>query len=90
MAGPVIRSGDLAAAAIDAVVEDNPGKEVKVTDHNGYVRIEAPGGLVLRKDTMEEYLGRSFTIQEIEKDLISFSGQIELNNEQARWYFLTA
>lgn len=87
MAGPVLRSSELALAAADAIREDNPNKDVIVDDHGGYIRIEAEGGLVLRKATMEEFLGRSFAVQEIEVDLISFSGQIELTDDCIRWYF---
>ncbi len=87
MAGPVLRSSELALAAADAIREDNPNKDVIVDDHGGYIRIEAEGGLVLRKATMEEFLGRSFAVQEIEVDLISFSGQIELTDDFIRWYF---
>ena len=87
MAGPVLRSGEVALAAIDAIHEDNPDKEIVVNDHGGYIRVEAQGGLVLRKETMEKCLGRPFSIQEIEVDLISFSGQIELTDDHVRWYF---
>ncbi|MFO1108083.1 MAG: MmoB/DmpM family protein [Bradyrhizobium sp.] len=87
LAGPVLRSSELALAAADAIREDNPNKDVIVDDHGGYIRIEAEEGLVLRKATMEEYLGRSFSVKEIEHDLISFSGQIELTDECVRWYF---
>jgi toluene monooxygenase system protein D len=87
MAGPVLRSSELALAAADAIRADNPNKDVIVEDHGGYIRIEAEGGLTLRKETMSEFLGRSFSIQEIEVDLISFSGQIELTDDCIRWYF---
>jgi toluene monooxygenase system protein D len=87
LAGPVLRSSELALAAADAIREDNPNKDVIVDDHGGYIRIEAEEGLVLRKATMEEHLGRSFSINEIEHDLISFSGQIELTDDTVRWYF---
>jgi len=90
MAGPVLRSSELALAAVDAIREDNPNKDVIVDDHGGYIRIEAEGGLVLRKETMEEFLGRSFSVQEIEVDLISFSGQIELTDDCIRWYFYSS
>jgi toluene monooxygenase system protein D len=89
LAGPVLRSSEMALAATDAIREDNPNKDVLVDDHGGYIRIEAEEGLILRKETMEEFLGRSFSINEIEHDLISFSGQIELTEDSVRWYFNT-
>lgn len=89
MAGPVLRSGDLALAAVDAIRDDNPGKDVIVKDHGAYIRIEAEGGVILTKKSMEEWLGRQFSTKEIENDLISFSGQIELTDETVRWYFIS-
>jgi toluene monooxygenase system protein D len=90
MAGPVLRSGELALAAIDAIKEDNPGKDVVIVDHGAYIRVEAEGGLVLTRQTMEACLGRPFAVREIEVALIGFSGQIELGPEQIRWFFKSA
>ena len=88
MAGPVLRSDDVALAAIEAIREDNPDRDVVVVDHGAYVRIEAEGGIILRRKTVEEYLGRTFSTKEIEVSLISFSGQIEIQEDFIRWYFL--
>jgi len=90
MAGPVLRGGDLTQAAIDALHEDNPDKKVVVVDHGAYVRIEAEGGLTLRRQTMEECLGRPFKVQEIEVVMIGFSGQIEIGEEAMSWHFKSA
>ena len=90
MAGPVLRGGDLTQAAIDALREDNPDKDVVVVDHGAYVRIEAEGGLKLRRQTMEECLGRPFKVQEIEVVMIGFSGQIEIGEDSLSWHFKSA
>ena len=87
LAGPVLRSGEVALAAIDAIKEDNQGKDVIIVDHGAYIRIEAEGGLVLTRETMEACLGRPFAVREIEVALIGFSGQIELEPERVRWFF---
>ena len=89
MAGPLFRGGDIASAAIEAIEVDNPGKEIVVDDHHTYVRVEAQGGLILRKKTMEEMLGRPFLMQELEVNLTGFSGQIETHEDYMRWYFKT-
>lgn len=87
MAGPVFRGGDIAIAALDAIREDNPGKEIVVEDHGTYVRIEAEGGLVIRRKTVEGILGRPVDMQELQGNLSSFSGQIDTMDDQIRWYF---
>jgi toluene monooxygenase system protein D len=87
MAGPIIRGGDVAIAALEAIREDNPEKEIVVEDHGTYMRIEAAGGLVIRRKTMEGILGRPFDLQELQGNLSSFSGQIDTQDDLIRWYF---
>jgi toluene monooxygenase system protein D len=87
MAGPVLRGGEIAHTAIEAIKADNPEKRIKVEDHGSYVRVEAPGGLVVRRATMERILGRPFRMQELEVNLAGFSGKIETDENQMRWFF---
>ena len=89
LAGPIMRGGEIAVAALEAIQEDNPEKEIIVADHGTYVRIEAAGGLVIRKKTLEDILGRSFNMQELQGNMSSFSGQIETGDDEIRWFFHT-
>ncbi len=84
--GPVIRAGDVAKAAHEAIEIDNPGKEVFVDDRGAYVRVECDQECVLTRETMEEVLGRSFEIRELEINLTSFSGQIDVSQDRVRFY----
>ena len=86
MAGPLLRGGEIALAACEAIREDNPGKEILIEDHRTYMRVEADGGLIIRRRTMEEILGRPFRMQELEVNLSGFSGQIETDEDFMRWY----
>ena len=86
MAGPVIRGGDVARAAVEAAKIDNPDKEIIVDDHGAYVRIEADGGLILREETMGEVLGRRFEIRDLEVNLSGFSGFIDTQDDYVRFY----
>jgi toluene monooxygenase system protein D len=85
--GPILRSGEVAQAAVEAVQIDNPGKQVRVEDKNAYIRIETDRECVLRRKTMEEILGRPFRMAELEVNLSSFAGQIEMKPDQIRFYF---
>ncbi|MGD9990542.1 MAG: MmoB/DmpM family protein [Dehalococcoidia bacterium] len=87
-AGPLLRGGDISVVAVEAIEEDNPGKKIFVEDHRTYVRVEAEGGLVIRRATMERLLGRPFTMQELEVNLTGYSGQIETHDAYMRWYFI--
>lgn len=87
MAGPLLRGGEIANSAIEAIKMDNPDKRLKIVDHGSYVRVEAQGGLVIRRATMERILGRPFKMQELEVNLTGFSGKIETDENQMRWFF---
>ena len=84
--GPIMRAGDMADAVAEAAEIDNPGKEIKVDDKLAYLRISTDGEMVLRRETIEECLGRPFNMSELEINMSSFAGQIESNSEQARFY----
>ena len=88
MVGPVMRAGDLAMAIIEAAKIDNPGKEVFVDDKRAYIRIHTEHEMILRRETIEEELGRPFKMNDLEVDLSSFAGQIESQDNAVRFYFL--
>ena len=85
--GPIIRSGEVAQAVAEAVEIDNPDKEIFVDDKVAYVRIAMESECILRKETMEEILGREFEMRELEINLSSFAGQIETTPNYVRFYF---
>lgn len=86
--GPIFRPGELANASIDALHEDNPGKEIKVDDRGGYIRVSVDGECILRRKTVEQCLGRPCRMQEVETVLGSFAGQIETTEHQMRFYLV--
>jgi len=85
--GPVMRVGELALAVVEAVKEDNPGKEINVVDKKAYLRIETDDEMILRRETIEEALGRPFKLNDLEVDLSSFAGRIDTQQEFIRFYF---
>lgn len=87
MVGPVMRTGELATAVIEAAKIDNPGKEVLVDDKRAYVRIHTDQEMVLHRETIEAELGRPFKMNDLEVDLSSFAGQIESGDESIRFYY---
>ena len=85
--GPVLRAGEVADAVVEALQEDNPGKEFTVEDRVAYVRAETEGECVVRAKTVARVLGRPFKIAELEVNLSSFSGRIETTDDTMRFYF---
>ena len=63
--GPVLRAGEMADAVIQALEEDNPGKEFVIQDHVAYLRIETEGECIVRRETIERALGRPFKMPEL-------------------------
>ncbi len=84
--GPVLRTGDVADAVIEAIQEDNPGREFVIANKVSYVRIETEGECIIRRETLSKHMGRPFSIAELELDLTSFSGRVETTDDQIRFY----
>jgi toluene monooxygenase system protein D len=72
---------------IEAAIEDNPGKDIRVDDKVGYIRIDTDGELIIRRETLERTLGRAFRIAELEVNLGSFAGRIETTADYVRFYY---
>jgi len=87
MVGPVMRAGELALAIIEAAKIDNPGKDIFVDDKRAYIRIHTEHEMLLRRETIENELGRPFKMNDLEVDLSSFAGQIESGDNSIRFYF---
>jgi hypothetical protein len=85
--GPVIRAGELADAVIEAVYDDNPEKEVTVTDRGDYIRINTEGECRLTKDSVEKHLGRAFNLSHLEIEMPSFSGRMKTRTDEFLWYY---
>lgn len=86
--GPIMRQGDLAKAVAEAAAVDNPDKEITIDDKLAYVRVQAEDEMIIRRSTIEEMLGRSFKMGDLEVDLSSFAGRIESTADQVRFYFM--
>lgn len=65
---------------VDAIVADNP--EAQVVYSPGLVKIDAPGRLVIRRESIEEQIGRSFDLQQIHVNLVTLSGNIDEDDDQ--------
>lgn len=64
---------------IDAILQDNP--KAVVDRQPAMVKINAPGSLVVRRASVEEQLGRSFDLQELQINLITISGHVDEDDE---------
>ncbi|MFJ4373975.1 MmoB/DmpM family protein [Pseudomonas japonica] len=64
---------------IEAIEQDNP--QARIQHMPAMVKIDAPGQLVICKETVETLLGRRWDLQEIHINLISISGNVDETDE---------
>lgn len=65
---------------IEAIEADNP--HATVHRFPAMVKIDAPGRLEIRRDSVEERIGRSWDVQELHLGLISLAGNIDETEDQ--------
>ncbi|AEJ38836.1 monooxygenase component MmoB/DmpM [Sulfobacillus acidophilus TPY] len=85
--GPILRASEITSGIVEAIQLDNQGKTVTVIDQGGYVRVMVPEHCVVRRETLEQVLGRSFRMPgELEIYLSSFAGKIRTGSEAVEWF----
>ena len=65
---------------IEALERDNP--HAVVNRYPAMVKIDAPGRLVLKRETVEEITGMEFDLQSFHVNLVSLSGNIEETEDE--------
>lgn len=88
LVGPVVRGLDtnLSDAVITAIEVDNPDAVVLVDDQGGYIRIATPGVCRMTRASLEEALGRTFKLHQLEPQLAGFAGRMKLTDDEVVWY----
>ena len=85
LVGPVMRTGDIADAVLEAIREDNAGRAVTTETHASYVRIKVEDECVVRFETVGDMLGRRVTRGDIESNMPSFAGFIRTEPDAIRF-----
>lgn len=75
-----LQDNDNARYLVEAITEDNP--HAVVQHQPAMIRIEAEGRLEIRRDTMEEKLGRDWDVQEMLLDVITIGGNVDEDDER--------
>ena len=65
---------------VEAIEEDNP--DATVSHNPAMIRIENEGSLVVKRQTVEEKLGRDWEVQAIHLNLITLGGNVEEDDDQ--------
>jgi phenol hydroxylase P2 protein len=75
-----LQATEVSRSIVDAIVADNP--LATVTEYPAMVKIDVPGRLVIRRESVEDRLGRSWDLQELHLNLISLSGHIDETDDE--------
>ena len=65
---------------IEAIVQDNP--EAVVNEQPAMVKIDAQDRLVIRRETIEELIGRRYDLQELQVNMITMSGNLDQTDDE--------
>ncbi|MCL4421721.1 MAG: MmoB/DmpM family protein [Actinobacteria bacterium] len=84
--GPILRMSDDVDAIVAAIIEDNPDKDITVTDRGAYTRVSGPGELRLTRASIARQLGRDYEMRELQGLMSAFAGRIDMTSEEVRWH----
>lgn len=65
---------------VEAIEEDNP--QATVIRQPAMIRVENETKLVIRRETVEEKMGRDWDVQEVHVNLVTLCGNVDEDDEQ--------
>ena len=65
---------------IEAILADNP--HAVLDQQPAMVKINADGRLVVRRETIEEIIGRDYDLQELQVNMITMSGNLDQTDDE--------
>ncbi|BBB28621.1 MmoB/DmpM family protein [Neptunomonas japonica] len=75
-----LQDNDVSRYIVEAIEEDNP--DVTVIHMPAMIRIENEDSLVVKRETVEEKLGREWDVQELHLNLITLGGNVDEEDDQ--------
>jgi len=74
-----LQNNDQARPIIEAIAADNP--QAQTLNMPGCVKIDCPDRLIVKRESVEERIGRTWDPQEIHLSLISLAGNIDEDDD---------
>lgn len=71
----ILQANEETRPIVEAIEIDNP--ESVVSYEPAMVKVAAEGEMIIRRETIEEQLGRDFDMQEININLVTLSGNVD-------------
>lgn len=75
-----LQDNDESRYIVEAIEEDNP--EATVIHQPAMIRIENESRLVVKRETVEEKMGRDWDVQELHINLITLGGNVDEDDDQ--------
>lgn len=89
LVGPIVRGfdPDIVVALTEAIELDNPGAEIVIEDHAGYVRIHAAWFLKVTRASLESVAGQPIPLASLEPAIAGFAGRMRyVGDDELHWY----
>lgn len=67
---------------VEAILADNPNAEADYQP--AMVKVSADDTLVIKRETIEELIGRDYDLQEIQVNMITMSGYLDEDEDEFR------
>ena len=74
------QTNDESRSIVDAILTDNPA--ATLDEQPAMVRVIAPDRLTIRRASVEERMGRTFDLQELQLHLITLTGHVDETDEE--------
>lgn len=65
---------------VEAILADNANAEAAYSP--GLVKIDAPGHLVVKRESIEAQIGRAYDLQQIQVNLVTLSGHVDETDDE--------
>lgn len=75
-----LQTNEESRCIVEAILEDNPN--AILNQQPAMVKIDAEGSMTIKRATIEEKIGRSFDLQELQLHLITLTGHIEETDDE--------
>jgi phenol hydroxylase P2 protein len=75
-----LQANDTSRPIVEAIMADNPHAQLE--DQPAMVRINAENHLVIKRESVEELIGRPFDLQELHLSLITLGGNIDETDDE--------
>ncbi|NHN37539.1 monooxygenase [Pseudomaricurvus alcaniphilus] len=74
-----LQDNDVSRYIVEAIEQDNP--DATIVHNPAMIRIENEGRLDIKRETVEEFIGRDWDVQELHLNLITIGGNVDEDDD---------